>query len=212
MLNLWRLPPNDGWSYSYSMTSLESVRCHGNRYDLLPGIYYHLPTPDTFGQIFLWNVWIGEGLCASVSAIAALPGLEHTVTGYFLHNMHNQKERLWETIREFEYPILPSRMKAFFLFDDPDAVSKAQQLWFPNESRIVLEARVVTTAMLHRADARWLDSHESEWETSARNYWSARMTDDPIVECIAYGQVYFPRWREPPFGRPVGIVPDTEAP
>lgn len=192
------------------MIQLESVCCRGVLYDLLPGTFFHL---TTLGDVLLLrNTPLYEGMCPSASALATLPGLEGVSTPYSFFNMYDPKEGLWETVRQREFSTLPSRMKALFLFDDPDAVSKAQQLWFPNESRIVLEARVVKPTMLHRADARWLDSHESEWETSARNYWSARMTDDPIVECIAYGQVYFPRWREPPFGRPVGIVPDTEAP
>ena len=59
-------------------------------------------------------------------------------------------------------------MKAFFLFDDLDTVRRAQQLWFPNESRLVLETRVVRSTILHKGDARWLDARETEWERPAR--------------------------------------------
>lgn len=187
------------------MSALSSVCCGGRHYNLLPGTYYHLPTRNMFGQALLWNTPLYEGLCPSASMIATVPGLEPTATGYFLHNMHSPKEQLWEAIREREFPILPSRMKAFFLFDDLDTVCRAKQLWFPEESRIVLEAHVLESTKLHKADARWLDASEYEWEKSARNYWSARFTDDPIVECVVHGQVYFPRWREPPFVQPLGI-------
>lgn len=185
----------------------ESVWCRENRYELLPGTYYHLPTADLWGEILLWNAWIGEGLLASASAIA----IDGVVTRYFIHNCNDPKERLWERIRKREFPTLPSRMKAFFLFDDRDTVRRAHQLWFPNESRLVLEARVVRSTILHKADARWLDARENEWERSARYYWSSTLTDDPMVECIAHGQVYFPRWKEAPFGKAPGVGPRIDS-
>lgn len=121
------LPPTTDQEHNYSMSPFEPVRCDGNRYVLLPGMFYHLTTLD---DPLLWNARLGEGLWQSVSALATIRGLECAATGYFLHSMHDPKERLWEAIREREFPTLPSRMNAFFLFDNPGTACRARQLWF----------------------------------------------------------------------------------
>lgn len=192
------------------MSPIESVRCRGNRYDLLPGTFYHLTPRDDVGRILFWNARLGEGLFASSSDLAAVDGLGDVGTPYYFANRRNPKERLWETIREQEFPTLPTRMKALFLFDSLDAVRRAQRLWFPNDSRHVIETRVVISTKLHKADSRWLDTHASEWKSSARSYWSTKMTDEPMVEWIANGRVYFPHWKEPPFDQTAGNVTTTD--
>lgn len=168
-------------------------------YYLLPGTFYHLTSSNDF---LLWNVRLSQGLCMSASMLANTEELRDVVTPYYVANTQVEKECLWEKIRQSEFPHLPTRLKALFLVDTLEAAHVARQQWFPNESRHILETRVVRPASLHKADAKWLETPKCEWVTSARSYWSADMTCVPMIEAIVYGCVYFPRWREPPFGIP----------
>ena len=178
---------------------MDVVSCGGRHYELLPDVFYHLTTP---GGLLFWNVRIREGLAPSTSLLSDESQLSGFTTSYNSCNPQPRKEHLWEEVRRVEFAHLPTRRKALFLFDCFDNARRAQQQWFPNESRHLLTARVVRTAVLHKADARWLEIPEHEWGLAARRYWSGELTDDPIVEVIIYGSVYFPDWREPPFGEP----------
>ena len=181
------------------MADFDSVSCNGVMYHLLPGTFYHLTSAN---DCLLWNVRLCRGLCMSASMLADTEELRDVVTPYYVANTQSKKECLWEEIRQSEFPHLPSRQKSLFLVDTLEAAHIVQKRWFPNESRHILAARVISSATLHKADTKWLDTPESEWESSARSYWSADMTGAPMIEAIIYGCVYFPRWREPPFGIP----------
>jgi hypothetical protein len=63
-----------------------------------------------------------------------------------------------------------------------------------------LATRVIDGSTIFEADACWLDSAETHWEKSARNYWSGKMSASPIREQLIHGAVYFPEWKKPPFG------------
>lgn len=172
---------------------MESVYCHGKCYHLRLGDYYHLTKPK---DILLWNARIGQGVVHTISAIADTKGLQYAATPYYILNAQPKKENKWEEVRRTEFPDKPTRLKALFLFDDLDAARTARNIWFPNEGRHILKTRVVSYAALHRADAAWLETCEHAWISSARSYWSGRMTGAPRAEVIVYGSVYFPGWRE----------------
>ena len=184
------------------MSELESVICRDVTHYLMPGTFYHLTSLDDF---LLWNVKLAEGLCPSASLQALAEGMQGIVTPYFIANSQPQKEDFWESIRVSDFPHLPSRHKALFLFESIETATAVQQSWFLNENRILLEARIVYPSQIHLADTKWLDSPESEWESAARNYWSEIMAKEPIPEIIVHGCVYFPGWKEPPFGTPPGL-------
>ena len=160
---------------------LDIVKCRGVQYKLLPGVFYHFTTP---GGCLLWNARLAEGLISSISEFSDATGISGATTPYDSCNVQQRKESLWEKARRVEFGHLPTRRKALFLFDCPDHARRAREQWFPDESRHLLSARVVSTALLHRADARWLDKRESEWDLSARRYWSGELTDTPIVEVV----------------------------
>ena len=184
------------------MSELESVVCRGAKYSLVPHTFYHFTSPN---DSLLWNVRLAEGLCPSVSFQALVAGMDGLTTLYAIANSESPKEELWEHIRISDFPLLPSRLKALFLFESIEVANAARQWWFPNEKRLLLEARILFGARIHIADAKWLDSPESEWESAARNYWSGVLTHEPMPEVIVHGCVYFPSWKEPPFGTPPGL-------
>ena len=103
-----RLDFGYGAIVKYGMSSIESVHCRGKRYDLLPGTFYHLTPRDDVGRILFWNARLGEGLLASSSVLAADDGMGEVGTPYYFANRRNPKELLWETIREQEFPTLPT--------------------------------------------------------------------------------------------------------
>jgi hypothetical protein len=109
-------------------------------------------------------------------------------------------------VRVAEYPHVPSRRGTIFLFDDLQFAERARDTWFPGEQRHLLEARIIKGSRVHRADAKWLDSTREHWEENARWYWSGDMTADPRPEVLIDGAVYFPGWRDPPFGRLAGLL------
>ncbi len=180
----------------------ESVTCQGVIYKLRPGVFYHLVDPEGF---LLWNARLSVGLVDSASLIASAEGLEDVTTLYHFARAQDPKERVWEKIRQVQFPCRPSRFKALFLFDESNAALLTQKAWFPNETRLLLESRVVSQSLIHRADTRWLDACEHQWESAARNYCSGVMTDNPMPEVIVHGSVHFPGWKDSPFGILLGI-------
>ena len=185
------------------MSSSIMVTSRGHTYQLMPREYWHL-TRRRAG-LLLHNVALAEGICCSMSAFATLPGLEDVVSPYAFGATGDQKEQVWETIREKVSPHHPSRRNAIFLFDDEGLADRLRQGWFGAEDRIKLEARIVEGSRVHRADAKWLDCVQSDWEIAALMYWTGNMTSEPVPEILVHGAVYFPKWREAPFGIGVGF-------
>jgi len=177
---------------------METVVCRDQTYVLLPKEYWHLVHP-TKGDMF-HNAYLQEGLLRSASAISRIDGLELVVSPYSLTAMTDDKEQVWERVRASSFGSLPSRVRALFLLDSKDIVTRVLREWFGNEGRHVVKSRIVAMSAFHRADAKWLDCLENDWEDHARRYWSGEMSDDPIPEVLVDGAVYFPDWREPPFG------------
>lgn len=173
--------------------STEFIYHRGQYHRLLPGMFYHLT--DSSAPL-LWNARLHEGLLPSISAIRE----GDFVTLYYILNSQPHKERVWEQIRAAEFPDLPTREKALFLFDDLNTANDAMTSWFHDQRRHLVEARIVSPSLVHKADAKWLDTDERKWESAARQYWAGEMTDVPIVEVIVCGHVYFPKWAEYPFG------------
>jgi hypothetical protein len=165
--------------------------------------YWHLTSAT--GSFLLHNARLGHGVCTSISAVRRA-GLEHAATEYgALLNV--EKENAWERVRQVVDPNLPTRQHALFLFDDKAAADRALQTWFPNQERHLIEARVVTTARTHRADSHWLDCQQPQWDENAERYWRGEMTADPLTEIVVDGAVYFPGWKDPPFGIGAGLLP-----
>ncbi len=155
--------------------------------------YWHLVSKDS--ETFCNNVWVADGILGSVSAwIEAEPQIENAQTHYSFHRGSDPKEQVFERIRQEKFPHLPSRLKTFYLFESKASAEAMRNLWFPGESRQLVEARIWTRAKIHHADSRWLDGNESDWVSRAERYWLGDMTTDPRIEVIVHGAVYFPNW------------------
>ena len=160
--------------------------------------YYHLTeTYATYIESNLhWMVWnpllhnaeLRDGFVSSVSFYTGIP--EGSGTLYNLCNDSRNKEDVWERVRADEFPLLPSRKNALFLFDDINAACEANRIWF-RLSRDLVRVRIVDESIVHKADSRWLDAYEDEWESAARNYWKGIMTRGNLFpEIVTRGEVY----------------------
>jgi hypothetical protein len=182
---------------------VEVVMCLGRRHILLPGCFWHLVHPGL--GLVLNNAFLAEGLCTSISLMQRLPGGEGITSPYAIRAVTDEKEQIWEDARREHHQNLPSRIGAIFLFDDKDLAERAMRHWFPQERRLMVPARIVQGALIHRGDSRWLDGERGRWRDYAARYWAGEMTSDPLPEVLVDGHVYFPGWREPPFGKGEGL-------
>lgn len=181
----------------------ETVTVRGQIYELLPGELWHLATPSS---LLLNNAYLSKGIISSISDINRIPGLENAVSPYALKAMNDAKEAAWEKTRLSIGVYLPSRLGAFYLFDNDIVAQTVAPTWFSNETeRHLLEVRVVRGARILRGDARLLDCDQTAWETASRRYWNGEMTADPLPEILVDGMLYFPYWDRPPFGIGAGF-------
>jgi hypothetical protein len=117
------------------------------------------------------------------------------ISPYASFTSEKPKEEVWESVRHRQFPELPSRHEAFFLFETEGDLQKASRKWWSGQTRQVLRAQIIHGALVHKADSNFLDSSQNEWEASAKAYWSSLETDEPIFEIVVQGCVYFPDWK-----------------
>jgi hypothetical protein len=169
--------------------------CH---YQLCDGDFWHV-SPRA-GSFLFNNAFLGEGVVMTISAINSVPGLEKVVSPYGIKAQNDSKEQEWERIRRMSYDKLPSRINGMYLFDNKETAITAAQAWFPGENRKLLEAQIIASSRVARADARLLDCTQEYWSRNAHKYWQGEITSEPFIEIIVEGSVYFPGWKSPPFG------------
>jgi hypothetical protein len=161
--------------------------------------YWHLVGAG--GGMLLHNVRNHEGICWSMSVMRNVADLQDTGSLYGMFNPNPEKESVWEAARLAINSDLPPRMHALFLFDDEEIAKRANDSWFAGQNRLKVEARMTNVSKGHRADGRWIEDGDSHrWRSNAEQYWRGAMTVDPLPEIIVHGAVYFPGWRERPFG------------
>jgi hypothetical protein len=132
--------------------------------------------------------------------LAREPGLSEAVSHYSFAKLGDPKEAVWEGVRRQSFAHLPSRLKSFYCFENIDLADRAAKEWFGNESRTPLELRITTAAVMHRCDAKLLETTADDWPGSADRYWKGEMTNQPFPEIIVDGPVYFPGWEQFPIG------------
>ena len=179
----------------------EAVTCRGVVYEILRGEFWHLSLPNSF---LLNNVYLSEGLLLSMSVMNRMPGLDGAVTLHSAKARSDDKEQMWEHGRLRINPNLPSRIGATYLVETEEGAKLIEERWFGGQERLHLKANVVAGSKVFHGDATWLEASKEQWEESAERYWRGQRTDNPIMEVIIDGAVYFPGWRERPFGRIVG--------
>jgi hypothetical protein len=183
------------------MTSTVTTHWNGATYQLRPEKYWHGVRSDSH---LLHNVHLGEGVTHSISFHRK--NGEHAVSPYGFVRGPSPKETSWDETRKAIAPDAPTRVHALFLFDEERIARDIVATWFVGEDRTLLKARVDLKAKILRVDARWLDAHEPQWTANASRYWRGEMTADPRPEIIVEGAVYFPDWRDPPFGKFAGLM------
>lgn len=160
--------------------------------------YWHSIGDDMFARVMMHNTRLREGFLLTGAALAALLPEGSIISPYSSFTNERPKEDMWEDLRFKNFPHLPSRKNALFLFEDELSLQIAEKKWWPGQSRKNLSAQVVDGSSIHKADSNWLDCTEEAWERNANAYWSGLTTPEPIFEVVVQGQIYFPDWQEFP--------------
>ena len=159
----------------------------GVSYEILPQTYIHLAAAAA--GVLEHNAKIGEGIVFSANS-----GPAGTTTLYAALHGDRDKEAVFENVRNAEFPHRPSRIGAFFLFEDSNGVNSGKE-WFKAEGRIAVDVRATTSTQLHRADAVWLNCDARDYEEFAHRYWAGQMSEKPVIEIVTAGPCYLPEWQ-----------------
>jgi hypothetical protein len=164
--------------------------------------YWHLVSGSGLSaHLFYNNVRVGKGALLSVSAgIQAEPEIENAQTPYSMSRINDKKESIFEKVRRTDFPTCPPRFKTLYVFDDYRFVERALNEWFPNETKVVYECRILIGSVTHRAETVWLNSLPEQWEEYAQKYWRGEMSANPFPEVLIHGAIYFPDWEAFPKG------------
>lgn len=174
------------------MTTIVETCWGPRRIDDTP--YWHLVKASEL-FVFNNNVRFGKGALWSVSALVEDdPHMSGAATWYSATHRGDAKEVVFEDIRRTAYPSRPSRLGALYVFDGYSLGQRALTEWFPNETRIVRECRLLLDSVTHRADTAWLDAPPDAWAANAYRYWDGAMSATPFPEVLVHGAVYFPGW------------------
>lgn len=154
--------------------------------------YWHLISPS---GLFYNNVRVGKGALLSVSAgIEAEPIISSAQTPYSFARLTDEKEAVFEELRQTKYPTRPPRLKTLYAFDEYRLVDRALKEWFPGGQKIVHECRLLLGSVIHRADTAWLNCSSNMWQEYAEKYWQGVMGRNPFAEVLIHGALYFPDW------------------
>jgi hypothetical protein len=185
---------------------MTTITARNQTYDLRRECYWHL-TPAQ-GSHLLHNAHNGQGICWSTSAIRRAEPDAAAVTFYGAFGNVDRRTLGSAFERPSTKTYRPGNTPSF-LFDDKAMADRSLETWFPNEKRLLLDARVDTNARTQRADSRWLDCDATQWAENAERYWRGEMSEDPLPEIVVDGAVYFPGWKEKPFGFFAGLLPQN---
>jgi hypothetical protein len=156
--------------------------------------YLHSVRDDLFGRVMLHNTRGHKGYLPTRDALAGFVTDGTILSPYTVFNSERAKEDVWEAVRVQQFPGLPSRRDALFLFESEADLEKASERWWAGQARRTFKTHITEGAALHKADSRLLDSTEDQWEENAQRYWRGAQTDDPILEAVVQGVIYFPEW------------------
>lgn len=164
-------------------------------------LYWHVvPSAGQWAEMFFNNVRVGQGELSSASVFNQVyEGTAEAHSGYAMKSRRDEKEQKFEQVRADDFPEKPSRIDALFLFNERQVAEHAAAEWFADEKRVIIEARLLSGANMHRGDASWLDVAEVQGlESCARAYWREEFTREPKPEVIVHGRIFFPQWEEFP--------------
>lgn len=104
---------------------------------------------------------------------------------------HYLWEFIWEMVRYNEYPQMPSRMEALFLFNSIDNAKDFKSRYRGAGYQIANVSLIGGASQSF--DMNWFsdvpsDIPISEAESYARNYWEQKQTDNPIIEVLFQGK------------------------
>lgn len=175
----------------------ETILARGRTLTLLPGVFWHLANNHS---LIFYNARLGEGLLATISLVRLVEGDDRFASPYTLR-ASDPKEELWDEVRRELDPSLPGRTDgSFFAFETEDQADARAADWFSSEPRHKVKVRLVAGSRFIRVDGAWLDGDAHLWRGNAGRYWRGEMSTNPKPEILVMGLLYFPDWKEPPFG------------
>jgi hypothetical protein len=132
----------------------------------------------------------GDDLYAFVSNYIA--DINETGLYYDWNKEHYLWEFIWEMIRSYEFPNMPSRMDSLFLFDNETNAIEFKKQYRDSYYQLVTINTLGGT--VKSFDMNWFSNVPSdiplvEVKEYARNYWKQVKTEKPVME-ILYQGVY----------------------
>lgn len=103
---------------------------------------------------------------------------------------HYLWEFIWEMIRSYEFPNMPSRMNSLFIFDsEKNALEFKSQFRDPSYQLVNVNLLGGTKESF---DMNWFSNVPSnitlsEVKEYVRNYWSQKQTEKPVIEVLYQG-------------------------
>lgn len=109
---------------------------------------------------------------------------------YDFGNEHYLWEFIWEIVRKYEFPSMPSRMESVFLFKDAETASDFLRDWRDLRYRAV--SVDIDEGTTQEFDMNWFtdvpyDIPVSEAKDYARKYWRQELTEHPVIEILHSG-------------------------
>ncbi len=157
--------------------------------------FWHLADKNS---LIFHNAPLSNGYVPSISMMA-IGELSDCTTPYAALTREHRKEAILEEVRARQFDHLPSRFKSFNCFASRPDAERASHEWFSGHSKEFVRLSIVEGAKLHVGDSKLLDAYEDAWEDMAQQYWSGAITENPLLEIIVHGCVYFPDWQSPQF-------------
>lgn len=157
---------------------------------------------DPSDGMFSHNIFLSKGRVVAISLVRAnTPGGTGMMSPYEASTSHKDKEEAFERVRASDFPDLPPRLGAIYLFPSIEAANSANELWWSSK-RVVLKAEIVLAQRIALVDSKLLNALPQDWESAARLYWSGEMTAEPAPEILLDGVIQLQGWE--PYGRLFG--------
>ncbi|WP_203250059.1 DUF2441 domain-containing protein [Cysteiniphilum marinum] len=144
------------------------------------------------------NLNIRQGVIYSPSFLNLLVGYNSSLYANF--NNNQEKENVFESIRQEYYPLMPSRLDSLYCFNDYETANKMNIDWWGG-SRKIFKVRILSREEIDipidtnnfrlnydEFDLNILDLNISHKEM-AHKYFSKKYTDNPVLEVLINGCV-----------------------
>jgi hypothetical protein len=132
------------------------------------------------------NLYVSNGITGA-PALADHPDVVNTF--YMTASGENKvREQFFEEVRAKDFPMLPSRKSALWLFDNKELALRCGDKWgFIKQGRDLIEVEILLCNKMIKVDSKWINQEAREYSRNAQSYWSGEMTEASEPEILFDG-------------------------